>query len=67
MSNATWLTANEAADYLRVQPRTVLGWARAGKLKGYVLSGTDRITWRFRQIDLDATLGLPAALSQETR
>jgi hypothetical protein len=25
-------------------------------VKGYILSGTERITWRFKQLDLDAML-----------
>lgn len=49
-----WLTANEAAAYLRIAPRTILAWAREGKVKGHILSGTQRQTWRFRQEDLDA-------------
>jgi excisionase family DNA binding protein len=55
-----WLTAAEAAAYLKVEPRTLLAWTRAGTVTGYVLSGTERITWRFRKIDLDATLVRPA-------
>jgi len=58
-----WLTATEAARYLRVEPRTILIWARQGHVKGYILSGTRRITWRFLRSDLDATLTAPAALS----
>lgn len=61
-----WLTAGEAASYLKVKTRTLLMWARAGKVKGYVLSGTDRITWRFRIPDLDAMLLKPAVLSGES-
>jgi len=51
-----WLTASEAAEYLRVVPRTVLHWARQGKIKGFMLSGTQRVTWRFLTSDLDAAL-----------
>jgi excisionase family DNA binding protein len=58
-----WLTATEAAGYLRIEPRTLLSWARQGKVKGYVLSGTRRITWRFLRSDLDAKLQAPAVLS----
>jgi len=58
-----WLTANEAAAYLKVQPRTLQAWARQGKVKGFTLSGTQRITWRFRTCDLDATLNPPAVLN----
>jgi excisionase family DNA binding protein len=49
-----WLTAREAATYLKVAHRTLLAWVRLGKVKGHVLSGTQRQTWRFRQADLDA-------------
>ena len=60
---SAWLTAGEAASYLKIKTRTLLMWARAGKVQGYVLSGTDRITWRFRILDLDAMLTGPAVLS----
>ncbi len=46
-----WFTASEAALYLKVQTRTVLLWARQGKLKGYALSGAKRHVWRFRVAD----------------
>jgi hypothetical protein len=39
---------------LKVAPRTLLAWARQGKVKGHTLSGIQRQTWRFRQTDLDA-------------
>lgn len=55
-----WLTAKEAASYLKIEPRTLLLWARRGRIKGYVLSGTERITWRFRSEDLDATMTAPS-------
>ncbi len=55
-----WLTANEAAAYLRVDSRTLLRWAREGKVRGFQLSGTTRHVWRFRHCDLDATLVGPA-------
>lgn len=51
-----WLTASEAAAYLRVQVRTLLHWARQGKVKAYALSGTKRRIWRFRVEDLDTAL-----------
>jgi excisionase family DNA binding protein len=51
-----WLTANEAAEHLKVKPRTLLLWVRQGKVKGYALSGTKRRIWRFRREDLDASL-----------
>ncbi len=51
-----WLTAAEAAEYLKVKPRTLLLWVRQGKVKGFALSGTKRRVWRFRRQDLDAAL-----------
>jgi excisionase family DNA binding protein len=58
--HSDWLTAAEAAAYLRVQVRTVLLWARQGKVKAYALSGTQRHVWRFRACDLDAMLVGPS-------
>jgi excisionase family DNA binding protein len=55
-TTAEWLTAAEAAQYLRVKVRTLLLWVRQGKVKAFALSGTQRRVWRFRQIDLDAAL-----------
>jgi excisionase family DNA binding protein len=60
-----WLTATEAAAYLKVKPRTVLQWAKDGQLKGYRLSGTARTTWRFLRADLDAKLLPPSAAITE--
>lgn len=56
-----WLTASEAAEYLKVRTRTLLLWARQGKVKGHVLSGTRRHVWRFRLEDLDRALSAPVA------
>jgi excisionase family DNA binding protein len=53
---AEWLTAVEAAQYLKVKVRTLLLWVRQGKVKAFALSGTKRRVWRFRHIDLDAAL-----------
>ena len=55
-TSTEWLTSQQAANYLSVNPRTLLAWARRGHIKGYILSGTSRITWRFLRSDLDATL-----------
>ena len=60
-----WLTAAEAAAYVKVKVRTLLLWARQGKVKGYLLSGTSRHrrhVWRFRRSDLDAMLTGPSVL-----
>ena len=69
MSNQTsaneWLTASEAASYLRIKVRTLLLWARQGKVKGFALSGALRKVWRFRRVDLDAVLLEPSVLPSE--
>jgi excisionase family DNA binding protein len=51
-----WLTAEEAAQHLKVKTRTLLLWVRQGKVKAFALSGTKRRVWRFRHQDLDAAL-----------
>ena len=56
-----WLTANEAAAYLKVKPRTILSWAKQGRVPGHPLSGSQRVTWRFLRSELDAMLALPSA------
>jgi excisionase family DNA binding protein len=56
LSTSEWLTANEAACYLKVKVRTLLLWVRQGKVKAFALSGTKRRVWRFRRQDLDAAL-----------
>lgn len=57
-----WLTANEAAQYLKVKPRTVLKWAKQGRIPAHALSGCKRITWRFLKSELDgAMLSSPSA------
>ena len=56
-----WLTANEAAEYLKVTPRTVLCWAKQGSIPAHRLSGAQRITWRFLKSELDAMLAMPSA------
>jgi excisionase family DNA binding protein len=64
---AEWLTATEAAMYLRIKPRTILLWARQGHIRGYRLSGTRRVTWRFLRTDLDATLTSPSVVLTKRR
>jgi excisionase family DNA binding protein len=61
-----WLTAAEAAGYLKVRVRTLLLWARQGKVKAFALSGTKRRVWRFRRQDLDAALLEFAVLPSES-
>ena len=63
--DGNWLTALEAAQYLKVERRTLLDWARQGKVKGFQLSGVTRHVWRFRRSDLDAMLVPPSACSAE--
>jgi excisionase family DNA binding protein len=55
-----WLTANEAAQYLKIKPRTLLQWARERKVPSHRLSGVERCVWRFLKIELDAML-LPSS------
>jgi excisionase family DNA binding protein len=43
------LTIREAADVLRLNPRTVREYVRRGELQGRVIGGR----WRFRRKDLD--------------
>jgi excisionase family DNA binding protein len=64
-STAVWLTADEAAQYLKVKTRTLLLWVRQGKIKGHTLSGIVRHRYRFRQADLDATLESPSVRPEE--
>lgn len=52
-----WMTAAEAAAYLRTKPRTLLKWVREGSIKAWPLHGAKRRTWRFRKEDLDSALG----------
>lgn len=63
---SSWLTASEAAMYLKVKVRTLLLWARQGKVKAYALSGAERHVWRFRREDLDAALVESAVLVSQT-
>jgi len=51
-----WLTAREAAVYLKVAHRTVLEWAKAGHIPAHRLSGIARVTWRFRAAELDGAM-----------
>lgn len=57
-----WLTAKEAATYLKVAHRTILEWAKEGRIPAHRLSGTARVTWRFRAVELDdAMMSAPSA------
>lgn len=67
MHATEWMTAAEAAEYLKVERRTLLHWVRQGKTKGFQLSGTVRHVWRFRQSDLVAMLAPSSAGSADRR
>ncbi|MBI3477393.1 MAG: helix-turn-helix domain-containing protein [Acidobacteria bacterium] len=57
-----WLTAREAAAYLKVAHRTILEWAKKGVIPAHRLSGALRVTWRFRADELDgAMISAPSA------
>jgi excisionase family DNA binding protein len=57
-----WLTATEAAAYIKVAHRTILEWAKTGRIPAHRLSGTARVTWRFRAAELDgAIMAAPSA------
>jgi len=56
-----WLTATEVSRYLKVKHRTVLKWAKEGRIPAHPLSGSKRVTWRFLKSELDAMLALPSA------
>jgi excisionase family DNA binding protein len=51
-----WMTASEAAAYLKTEPRSLLRLVREGKLPAHRLSGTKRYVYRFLSRDLDAAL-----------
>jgi excisionase family DNA binding protein len=44
------LTLREAAEVLRLNPRTVREYVSRGELEGRIIGGR----WRFRRVDLDA-------------
>ena len=44
------LTLREAADVLRLSPRTVREYVQRGEVEGRIIGGR----WRFRRADLDA-------------
>ena len=44
------LTLEEAAEVLRLSPRTVRGYLQRGEIEGRLIGGR----WRFRRADLDA-------------
>jgi excisionase family DNA binding protein len=62
-----WLTAAEAANYLKTEPRSLLRWVRNGQVPAYSLSGSKRHVWRFRREDLDGALLANRVLTSESR
>ena len=44
------LTLSEAAEVLRLSPRTVRDYVQRGEIEGRIIGGR----WRFRRADLDA-------------
>jgi excisionase family DNA binding protein len=55
-TQSEWLTAAEAAAYLKIAPRTLVRWAKEGRVPAHRLSGLSRVTWRFQRSELDAML-----------
>lgn len=49
-----WLTVNQVAEQLQVDPQTVRIWLNEGRLAGYK-AGARR--WRVRQSEVDRMLG----------
>lgn len=47
----SWLTKLEAAEYLRVRPRTIDRWVAEGRLTRYKLKGLQSV--RFDRAELD--------------
>jgi len=63
-ANSPWMTAHEAAQYLRVAHRTILEWAKTGKIPAHRLSGTRRCTFRFRAEELDSAMMAPPSAAE---
>ena len=38
INRSDWLTANEAAEYLKVKKRTLLLWTRQGKIPAFAVA-----------------------------
>ena len=67
MESVEWLNTTEAAQHLRIKPRTLVVWVREGKVPGHRLSGNRRVTWRFLRHELDAMLKPSSAVPAEGR
>lgn len=61
------LAHRDRSGRLRVRPRTLLQWAREGKIPAHSLSGAQRRVWRFLRSDLDGMLSSSSAGSAEGR
>lgn len=55
-----WLTAKEAASYVKIPTRTLLLWTRQGKVQAFALSGTKRRVWRYRRDDFGSVAAEPS-------
>lgn len=51
--NFIWLNTNEAAEYLRTQPKQLRKWVYQGRVKAYKLLGK---SLRFKKSELDLLL-----------
>jgi excisionase family DNA binding protein len=67
MKSTEWLNSTEAAQHLKIKPRTLVLWAREGRIPCHRLSGHRRKTWRFLRHELDAMLNPSSAVPAEGR
>jgi Predicted site-specific integrase-resolvase len=67
INSVEWLNSTEAAQHLKIKPRTLVLWAREGKIPSHRLSGNRRVTWRFLRHELDAMLNPSSAVPAEGR
>jgi excisionase family DNA binding protein len=61
----TFMTVEEVARRLSLNPETIRRWLRSGRLRGIRL-GERRAGWRVRDSDLNAFLNERANLQEET-
>jgi excisionase family DNA binding protein len=52
-----FVSASEVAKFLKLSPRSVAKMARDGRLPAYRISGSERMTWRFRLSEIVTYLG----------
>ena len=48
MTPEPFVTAKEIARFLGMSPRTIAKMAREGRIPAYPVSGSIRLTWRFK-------------------